>query len=275
MFIMHTCRTKNKEAQPEWDPMVIQIVGEVKLKRPNLFLSKEEAAILWAESYRWGLKWRCMLALAMFRGMRIKEVCNAQLHDFRLDSKGQMYLTVILCKSHIKDELPLLPEVADLISQYVRNNLHLMKNGYLFPNRHGSAGISTEAAGALFAKMRNIVAKKHLSFSDRRPIMNPQTNMQRTDRLGRLSWRYRISWHSCRRFFETSVWTDEKYGKDLMILRDVMRYRDTRSCEPYINSYELYTKEPAFLQQTFGAVINDFNLKGKGQSKIHEFQTKK
>lgn len=248
--------------------MVINITGEVKQKRTNLFLSREEAAILWAESHKWGLKWRCMLALAMFRGLRIKEIMNVQLHDLRTDSSGQMYLTVILCKSHIKDELPLLPEIASLLSMYIRNNIHLMKNGYLFPNRTGSSGMSTESGGALFAKMRKDIARKHPSFAERRPVINPKTNEQRQDRLGRLSWRYRISWHSCRRFFETSVWTDPRYGKDLMILRDIMRYRDTKSCEPYINSYELYANEVKFLQSTFGLVIKDFNLRGKGQTTL-------
>ncbi|MCH8135373.1 MAG: helicase [Proteobacteria bacterium] len=45
----------------------------------------EEAAILWQATRRWSSKFQVMLGFALFRGMRIGEICAINLYDFQND----------------------------------------------------------------------------------------------------------------------------------------------------------------------------------------------
>lgn len=236
---------------------------EVKQKKRNLFMTNEEAVLLWSYSKRWSSKWQCMVALGLFRGMRIKEICYANIYDFTNDEFSK--LNVVLCKSHIQDEFPIIPDAAAVIRDYVKYNRHIMKDGFLFPGQK-QAHMKTSSAEAMFAKIRNQIGEKHPSFLDRYPVM--KNGVAVLNKFGNPQYRYRISWHSCRRWFETSFWEEHK---DIMKLRDIMRYRDVRSCEPYINAYELWKNEEKILQKTFGKIINDFNLKEKGQTTMKDY----
>lgn len=191
--------------------------------------------------------------------MRVGEILAINIYDFQ-NSKFEK-LRVIFEKSHIQDEYPILKEFNQLVKEYVLKNKHLMKNGYLFP--YGSKKVSnhmtTESAGALMCKMRHIIGKEHRAFLD-------HTLWQ--DKTGITHKRYRIGWHSCRRWFETKLW---KQYKDKMLIRDVMRYSESRVVDVYIDSYETWQKEQEILQNTFSDIFDHFQNTTKGQTKLTEF----
>lgn len=237
--------------------MVIK-VENIRKKKANYFMTTEEAKILWQYSKRWSSKFQVMVGLALFRGMRIGEICACNIYDFQNDNFQK--LNIILEKSHIRDEFPILAEFNELLKDYVLKNKHMMKDGYLFPfynsNKY-SVHMTTKCAEALLAKLRKTIGKDHPSFLENTPSEN-NPNYRR----------YRIGWHSCRRWFETRIW--ERY-KDKMLLRDVMRYSSSKVVDVYIDPYETWKREHELLQDTFGELFQEFNVIGKGQTKLTMF----
>jgi len=232
-----------------------------KNKRTNFFITTEEAKILWCHIKKWSLKWQVMLGLALFRGMRIGEIVACNIYDFQNENFNK--LNVILEKSYIKDEFPILDEFNHLIKEYVTRNKHRMKDGYLFPfyssNRKGRHMDMKTASAAMSKWRKEIAAKGHPEFLDRTEYIAPSGNKYH---------RYRIGFHSCRRWFETRIW--EKY-KDKMMLRDIMRYRESRVVDVYIDSYEVWKNEREIINNTFGGIFQNFNRIAVGQTKLTNF----
>lgn len=188
--------------------------------------------------------------------MRIGEIVATNIYDFQNDNFQK--LNLILEKSHIKDQFPILSEFNILLKEYVIKNRHILKNGYLFPyycSKKYSDHMTTNCAVALFCKLRKIIAKDHPNFLDRVPIKNNR-------------YRYRIGLHSCRRWFETTIWN--KY-KDKMLLRDIMRYGSSKVVDVYINPYETWRNEQQILDNTFSSIYQDFNMVVKGQTKLSAY----
>lgn len=246
--------------------MVIQVT-QIKNKRKNFFMTDQEVKTLWQHvCTRYSLKYVVMLGLLLFRGLRVGEVTAMSMYDFT-NSKFQK-VNIILQKSHVMDNFPLLKDFDLLLKEYIQKNRHMMKNGYLFPfyskKRYKHEHIDTKTVDAWFSKVRKKIGQEHPDFLERYYYQD------KTGRKGRGggAWRYRISPHSCRRWFETKLWA--KF-KDKMLLRDVMRYLDSSTVDVYIDPYEVWTKENEILNATFGEFWQDCNLIQKGQTKLTQF----
>ncbi len=233
--------------------MVIQTDKEGH-KRPNYFLSKEEAKILWRYAQKETARTKIMIGFALFRGLRIGEICAMHIRDFR---DGFKKIRVIMSKTYIDDCLPLIDSFNIQVKDYVLNNAHLFKGGYLFPYYSSSRSphILPKTADDLFAKLRRkIAADGHRQFLD------IASNGKKP--------RFRITWHSCRRFFETYLWDKRK---NMMELRDIMRYKDSRSVNSYINPYEVWKNEKDILNSTIGSLYNELNLFAEGQTGLRDY----
>jgi integrase len=219
-------------------------VREIKGKKTNLFMTDEEVKILIEYSKRWSSKFQLMIALALFRGMRVGEVVSVSLLDFDREFTS---LKIIFEKSHVFDTLPLIPELGLMVREYVAMNSHLFRDGYLFPyySSKKQDHMSTKTAEALFSKMRKIIGQDHPSFLDRVILNNGQ-------------FRYRIGWYSCRRWFETRVYESLK---DRNALANIMRYLDVSTVDTYIDPYELWKKENIILQKVFEDRLRTLNGK--------------
>ena len=236
---------------------VVICVEKVKQKKINYFMTDEEAAIMWNASKKYP-KLHIMIGFALFRGMRIGEICAINIYDFQ--NSGFQKLNIVLEKSHIQDEFPLLKEFSELLKEYVTKNMHTFKNGYMFPYYSSTRKqhMSMESAGAFMSKLRKSLGKEHSCFLERQIVKTKKGEQ----------YRYRISWHSCRRWFETRIW--ENY-KDKMMLRDLMRYKDSKTVDVYINPYETWKKEMDILNSTFGGLFDNFNNVSKGQTKLNSY----
>ena len=234
-------------------------VDRIKEKRRNYFMTDEEVEILWQASKRWSSKFQVMLGFALFRGMRIGEIVACNIYDFQ--NENFQRLNIILEKSHIQDEFPILKGFNEVLRHYVVRNRHLLKDGYLFPFyiSRRMPHMNVKTAEALFAKLRKLIGREYPQFLDRTEI--------RTEK-GNIIYRYRIAWHSCRRWFETRIW--ERY-KDKMQLRDIMRYKESKAVDVYINPYEVWKNEHEILENTFGSLFDKINHVSKGQMKITKF----
>lgn len=78
--------------------------------------------------------------------------------------------------------------------------------------------------------------------------------------------RYRIGWHSFRRWFETHIWV--KY-RDLMCSKDMMRYSKVETVTTYVNPYELWCKEHELMKDVFAAKYKEFENMSHGQERLN------
>jgi len=231
-------------------------IKQIRKAKNNYFLTDEEVSILWKESKRWSSKWRLMLGFALFRGLRVGEICAINLYDFKDDFTK---VTVILEKSHIKTDLPLIPELTALVKDYILKNRHTFKDGYLFPY-YSSRGkkhlpyMTTKTACSCFCKFRKTLGKEHLSLLD-------------SYIMGKYR-RYRVGWHSCRRWFETKIY--DKIN-DRKKLADIMRYIEVSTVDTYIDPYETWKHEKDILQTVFDDTATNLILLSKGQRKLDFF----
>jgi len=225
-------------------------------KRANYFMTNTEVKLLWQYARdRWSSKFQVMLSLALFRGLRIGEICAVNLLDF---SDNYSRLRVIIEKSYIDDYLPLIPELVNILKDYILRNKQRFKDGYLFPfysSKRHSNHLDPQTAEAMFSKMRKIIGEDYPQFLDKSSF-----------RCGYV--KYRISWHSCRRWFETKIY--DRFN-DRKKLTDIMRYLDGRTVDSYIDPYETWKNEGNILQDTFDERIRDLMQTSKGQLRLANF----
>lgn len=227
-----------------------------KRTRPNYFMTDDEVKIIWAHlKRRYSSKFLLILSFGLFRGLRIGEAVAINILDFEHDFTK---LRIVFEKSHIEDVMPLLPEHTAMIKDYVLKNKHTFKDGYLFPfysSKQKSNHMSALVYESLFCKIRKEIAKEHPQFLDK-------TNFK----TGYV--KYRISFHSCRRWFETRIYS---HIKDKKCLSDIMRYLDSSTVDRYIDPYETWTRERDILQGTFDNRILEFSQISKGQMRLTSF----
>lgn len=239
--------------------MVINVEKTRKKKR-NLFMTDDEVAILWNYSKRWGPKFQMMISFALFRGLRIGEIVAINILDFMEDYTK---IRVILEKSHIEDILPLIPEHTEMIKDYISRNYMSFRNGYLFPyytSNRTDGHMTSRSAVSLFFKYRSIIAKEHPSFDEKYP------DDERKD--GKITHRHRISFHSGRRWFETTM-SENDIG--IKKIADIMRYRDPSTVNTYLDPYRTWRDEKKILQEVFGAKASLFSTMNIGQKRIDSF----
>ena len=242
--------------------MVIQNI-KIRKKRPNYFITTSEAMLLYRYSQLWGSKWQVLIGLCLFRGLRIGEAVAVNIKDFMNDDFNK--LNVILEKSHILDEFPIIKGFDNIIKSYVKNNIHLLKDGWLFPShssRSMTQHMSKGTAMTKLFKMRLVIGRKHPVFLEK--TVFPNSKNSNAD----VYQRYRITFHSLRRWFETHIWDKHK---DKMLLRDIMRYKNSRTVDVYINPYETWKNERELLNNTFSSLFDGFTSFVKGQKKLVSF----
>lgn len=237
--------------------MVIDCVV-TRQKRRNLFITDREVEVLWRESERWSKKFRVMLGFALFRGLRVGEIVAINLYDFK-DAEFRN-LRVVAQKSYVEDVYPLLEEFSVLLKEYVRLNLHTFTDGFLFPYKvpNGRKHMGVRSAESAFCKLRKIIGLRYPEFLDRWSFES-KTGTQ---------YRYRISFHSCRRWFETKLWDK---SKDKMQIRDMMRYCDSRPVDVYVDCYETWKNEGAILRNAFGEAFGNSQVFAEGQKRLDAF----
>ena len=236
-----------------------------KEKKKNYFMTTDEAMILWRYSALWGSKWQVLIGLCMFRGLRIGEAVAVNIKDFSDDKFDK--LRVILQKSYVVDEFPIIKGFDAVLKNYIKDNVHLLKDGWLFPSHSSQSKtqhMTVDTAITKLYKMRLVIGRKHPEFLDKIIFPHSKSNNSSSGNYER----FRISFHSLRRWFETNIW--DKY-KDKMMLRDVMRYSHSKTVDVYINPYEVWKKERTLLNDCFSDLFKDFEFSIKGQTKLSMF----
>lgn len=84
----------------------------------------------------------------------------------------------------------------------------------------------------------------------------------------RYAIRFRVSMHSIRRWFETTLY--EKGVKPEEIA-DVMRYLDPRTVYTYLNPYKTWKREHPLLKNTIGQKFREIEMIGGGQERLNKY----
>jgi integrase len=147
---------------------------------------------------------------------------------------------------------PIIKPLADMIKAYVYTNRHLLKDGYLFPfyTSRKKPYMDTKTAEACFSKMRKIIGKDHINFLDKYEIHAEN---------GKVINRYRISFHSLRRWFETHLLHEDV---SVYAIKEIMNYADYEPLNCYLNRFEIIDKEPEILNKAFASVFQSLNKDG-------------
>ena len=226
-------------------------------------MTDEEVRIFWDYLIRYrGTKWQCLFGLCLWRGLRLNEACAVNIRDFQDENFTQ--LNVVLSKSYIIDNFPLLKGFNELLKNYVRDNLQTFKDGYLFPTHSHRAvknrkHICPKSASAVFCSIRKEIESFHPAFGDK----------METKRIeGNARWRYRIGTHSLRRWFITKLFDS---GLEWHQIDDIQRYQKKGTCFTYYNSYDTWKKENDFLNSAFKDHWDDFNDQLPGQMKLSAY----
>jgi len=80
--------------------------------------------------------------------------------------------------------------------------------------------------------------------------------------------RFRVSVHSIRRWFETTLY--EK-GLKPEEIADIMRYLDPRTVYTYLNPYKVWKNEKEILKNTIGEKFREIEMLSEGQVRLNRF----
>ena len=235
---------------------MVRKVCKVNSKCSNKFMTTEELNVLWQYASRWDRKFQLILGFAAFRGLRIGEILAININDFTPDF-SKVY--VILEKTNIGDWLPLPEGFSMFVKDYCMMNRHRFKDGYIFPfyskSREKMPHLDTKTAEALISKIRKIIGAEYPKFLE----IVWQTQERH---------RYRIGFHTLRRWHETHIW-DIKH--DHLLIADLMRYKDKTTPFTYISPYEHWKNEKDVMNHCFSPVYNKFQMGSVGQTKLSQF----
>ena len=224
---------------------------EVKERR-NYHMTTEELGLLFDYSKRWSSKFQLLVAICAFRGLRISEASSINILDFRDDNFDK--LTYREAKTNkMQQNRPIIKPLADMIKAYVYTNRHLLKDGYLFPfynSKSKAPHMTTGVAEAFFSKMRKIIGRDHINFLDKYEINTEN---------GKIINRYRISFHSLRRWFETHLLHEDV---SVYAIKEIMNYSDYEPLNCYLNRFEIIDQEPEILNKAFSSVFETLNKNG-------------
>lgn len=203
-----------------------------------------------------------MIGFALFRGLRIGEIRAINIKDFKNPEFNK--IDVIIQKSNIKDEFPILEEFAAHLKTYIVENLHTFKGGYLFPTytKTDKPYICRGVSNDMFWKYRKKLMAKYPEFADK--VIYHGYNFK----TGKKYEKHRVGWHSMRRWFETQLW--EK-GYKIAEISHIMRYKSPKTVYTYLDCYNTWKKEREILKDTFGLTFKDMIGFVEGQRTLVEF----
>lgn len=222
--------------------------GRIIKIRNNYHITSDELKILLRYANEcMSSKMQLLFALCAFKGLRVSEALAINIMDF--EDSTFTKLTFREAKTNkMRHASPIIPPMAEMIKAYVSTNGHRLTDGYLFPyyTSKKKAHMTTPTAEAMFAKLRKRIGKEHPQFLQKYPMRT---------KAGKMIFRYRIGFHSLRRWFETSIFDNTK---SLHTVKEIMRYTKFEPLNAYLNRYKVHENEAMILQKTFNPIFKKF-----------------
>lgn len=217
----------------------------------NYHITNEELKILFRYSAFYGYKYQVLISFCAFRGLRVSEALAVNMFDFNQDFSK---ITIREAKTNKVRTLPLIKPLQEMIKHYITLNVHTLKNGFLFPYYSSKKRpyLSCGSAEAWFSKIRNKIGEKNPSFMDKVAIPRPFTKNKSEEPI--MTFRYRIGFHSLRRWFETRLWNATK---NAYIVKELMDYTDYNVLNSYLDRNQIKEHEKEILEEALNNYANE------------------
>lgn len=232
--------------------------GRIPKQRKNYFMTLSELKDLlkYLRVY-YDSKWYVFVITQFSLGLRCSECAAINLHDFKDDFKIIDYRQAKTNKIIHNEPIP--DPLRFLIKNYIYNNLHRLKDGYLFPNYTGKGNhYTTETIGSFWSKWRRGCAK----------FYNNSRWLDVYDDFSSGKRRYRISSHSLRRLHRTFL--SDKI-KDDFVVSKLCHYDDFNSYLRYKNEFELLKDSDKYIMPHLEPLICKITDTSKGQTSLNSF----
>lgn len=220
----------------------------------NYHITTEELKLLFEYSRRYSSKFQLLIALCAFRGLRVSEALAINILDFSDTTFTK--LTYREAKTNkMQHNKPIIQPLAEMIKAYVVTNSHRLSDGYLFPyhnKKQKRPYLRTEVIGAWMAKLRNLVGKDHPAFLEGYTVKAES---------GKTLYRYRIGFHSFRRWFETHL---HDSTNDVYTVKEVMSYADFAPLNAYLNRSRVLQREGEILHKAFTPLLQELSSQEPG-----------
>lgn len=173
-------------------------------------------------------KHRLCFMLQAYAGLRIGEACAVNLRDVQLDCP-EPHLVVRNIKTGVVDRIPLIPKLQNELRGYIE--IHkpqiVYHEGYLVYSKN-----LAKTTHVISVAMRNTFRRylKKANLDEPYWIIQSTGGQCKGHNVKRKL--YRLSTHSLRHFYGTSIW---KETKDLAKLQRLMRHKNLKSTQVYIN----------------------------------------
>lgn len=248
--------------------------GVVVRVENDYFISDEELVIFFQFLKRYSLKWSLAASLIAFgAGFRISECMAINLADFRNDYSS---LTFREAKTNKVRTVPLIESVREAVRLYVDLEGHRLEGGFLFPTYSSSRTpfMGRDSAVDVFWKIRQVLGVKFKSFHDRysfvghrclgcrRGFVGEHVPLKGCPLCGGVInhyeyFRYRVGWHSLRRWFETHLHQElmeggEASGNAAYVVKVVMGYSKFEVLNSYLDKARIVQGKRELLEGCFG-----------------------
>lgn len=230
----------------------------------NYHMTDEEVKIMfkYCRAY-YATKYSLVLSVIAFRGLRPQAALAINYRtDLTPDFKRLSWREAKTNKLQLNR--PLLPQLSEMIDEYVYLNKDSLRDGFLFPyytkKSKGRPFMSSQVLSTWFnAKLRRKIAKDHPQFMERYPF---------TMSNGKIQMRYRIGVYSLRRWFETRLHTatDSVY-----IVKEIMNYNDYKPLNSYLNRQRVMSKEDQIMKDSFSGAFQKAHDVAAAQTKLSFF----
>lgn len=225
-------------------------------KKYHYYITDDEVRALLGYADRCSPKWKLLVHMALFAGLRANELCWVNIADFpgwkNLDFSK---LSIRVCKTGDEEERPINTHLQEMLREYVILYDGRFPGGYLFPShwqsRYKRPVIGTETIGAWFAGVRKRIKKTCPGFDELFP-----------------TGKYRIHWHVLRHWFQTRI---TRIEKDPYFLRQLMSYRSIDSVLSYVRVEDYKARAARVMEDGFKDVFKNLELYGPGQTTINQF----
>lgn len=173
-------------------------------------------------------KHRTIFMLMAYTGLRVGECARVHISDLSLDSEHPQ-IRIKNIKTAVIDHIDLVPTIQKVLREYIHNHKDKIdwNDGYLFyTTKLGDRGHMCD--GVIRVLFRNYAEKAGLNdvYYTVYATDNQRAKKDRTRAL------HRLSTHSLRHYYGTSIWNQTK---DLVKLQKLMRHRNLKSTQVYVN----------------------------------------
>lgn len=173
-------------------------------------------------------KQKTIFMLMAYTGLRVGECARVHISDLSLSSEHPQ-IRIENIKTKVIDHIDIIPKMCKVLEEYIETRKEKIEwnEGYIFyTTRFDRRGHMSENVIRVLFREYAIKAGLNDTYYTIQAVGNQKAKKDGTRTL------HRLSCHSLRHFYGTSIWNQTK---DLVKLQKLMRHRNLKSTQVYVN----------------------------------------